>query len=229
VFCFFHNRIFQTGLEIRGRLGNLTMTENFGRILLAPRLGPWPPPPGAENPPAGPRFYLSWPGWEDFLTRRLGLPPDPAGAAPLMLPADTESLTLAALDQLADRAGREGAGLWPLLIPPTPGPSALAAAIRNPAARDVRPLLSDRAYLALWTIAECQTATGEELLAKTARKERAMWAALKGEEEPPPPPTSTPANEPDQRTDYAWRCWRRLAAPLMRPGDIVLPTAPENF
>ena len=145
------------------------MTENPIRILLAPRLGPWPPP-GA--PAAG--FYLSWPGWEDYLAKRLGLAPDPGGPAPLMLPPDpAEDLTLAALDQLADRAGRQGSALWPLLVPPADGPGALAAAIRNPAApARPRPLLGDRAYLALWTLAEHQAAAGAELWPKPPVKNR---------------------------------------------------------
>jgi len=204
------------------------MIDDSGRLLLAPRLGPWPPQ-GGETPPPGPRFYLSWPGWEDFLAKRLNLRPEPTGAAPLMLPADSEELTLAALDQLADRAGRQGANLWPLLVPPAESPSSLASAIRRPAAPTApRPLLSDRAYLALWTLTEFQAAAGAELLDEAARKERAMWAALKGEEAAQPP-TPAPAleGEPDRRAAYAWLCWRRLAAPLLKPGDLILPTAPE--
>jgi hypothetical protein len=204
------------------------MTENTGRILLAPRLGPWPPQSPVEAP--GPRFYLSWPGWEDCLAKRLGLKPDPAGPAPLMLPADPEDLTLAALDQLADRAGRQGANLWPLLLPPAEGPSALAAAIRCPTAPPApRPLLSDRAYLAFWTLTEYQAATGAEQLAAAARKEQAMWAALKGEEAAPPSLPASRPEEPDRRAAYAWRCWHRLAAPLIRPDDFIIPTVPEVF
>ncbi|MDR2724933.1 MAG: hypothetical protein LBC90_02470 [Candidatus Adiutrix sp.] len=205
------------------------MTADPGRHLLAPRLGPWPPP-GGETPSTGPRFYLSWPGWEDYLAKRLGLKPDPAGPAPLILPADPEDLTLAALDQLADRAGRQGADLWPLLIPPTESPSSLASAIRRPTAPAApRPLLSDRAYLALWTLTEFQAAAGAELLAEAARKERAMWAALKGEEAAPPTSAPPPSaeEEPDRRAAYAWCCWRRLAATILRPGDLIIPTVPE--
>jgi len=200
------------------------MTEKSGRILLAPRLGPWPPTGQEAEPTAVPRFYLSWPGWEDYLAKRLGLKPEPAGPAPLMPPASPEDLSLAALDQLADRVGRQGAGLWSLLVPPEPGPSALASAIRRPAAPAApRPILSDQAYLALWTQAEHLAATGAELLAEAARKEQAMWAALKGEEVGPPP-TPAPAGEPDyRRAAYAWQCWRRLAAPILRPDDLIWP------
>jgi len=206
------------------------MTENTGRILLAPRLGPWPPQSPGEAQPSGPHFYLSWPGWEDYLAKRLGLKPDPAGPAPLMLPADSEDLTLAALDQLADRAGSQGANLWPLLVPPAESPSALAAAIRRPTASSApRPLLSDRGYLALWTLTEFQAATGAELLAEAARKEQAMWAALKGEEAAPPSPPASRPEEPDRRAAYAWRCWRRLAAPILLPDDLIFPTVPEFF
>jgi hypothetical protein len=149
-----------------------------------------------------------------------------------MLPADPEDLTLAALDQLADRAGSQGAGLWPLLVPPADSSRSLASAIRNPVApAPPRPILSDRAYLALWTLAGRQAAAGEELLAEAGRKEQAMWSALKGEEAPPPslPATAAPAGEPDRRTAYAWLAWRRLAAPLLRPGDLIIPTAPDIF
>jgi hypothetical protein len=146
-----------------------------------------------------------------------------------MLPPGPEDLSLAALDQLAERAGRQGANLWPLLVPPEAGPSALASAIRRPAAAAApRPLLSDQAYLALWTLTEHQAAAGAELLAEAARKERAMWAALKGEDASPPPAAAPPAEEPDRRAAYAWRCWRHLAAPLLEPGDLILPTAPED-
>jgi hypothetical protein len=146
-----------------------------------------------------------------------------------MLPPSPEHLSLAALDQLADRAGRQGAGLWPLLVPPEAGPSALASAIRHPAAAAApRPLLSDQAYLALWTLTEHQAAAGAGILAEAARKEQAMWAALKGEDPSPPPTAEQPAETPDRRAAYAWRCWRRLAAPLLKPGDLILPTAPED-
>jgi hypothetical protein len=89
--------------------------------------------------------------------------------------------------------------------------------------------LSDQAYLALWTLAEHQAAAGAELLAQAARQEQAMWAALKGEEASPPPPAPPLADEPDRRAAYAWRCWRRLAAPLLEPGDFIIPTTPEDF
>jgi hypothetical protein len=147
-----------------------------------------------------------------------------------MLPDSPENLSLAALDQLAERAGRQGAGLWPLLVLPEAGPSALASAIRRPAATAApRPLLSDQAYLALWTLAEHQMATGAELLAQAARQEQAMWSALKGEEASPPSPAPPPPGEPDRRAAYAWRCWRRLAAPLLEPGDFIIPALPEDF
>ena len=163
------------------------------------------------------------------MARRLGLASGPDGPAPLMLPDGPEDLTLPALDQLAERAGNLGAGLWPLLVPPAESHGVLTQAIRLGSFPAPRPLLSDRAYLALWTMSERQAASGAELLAEAVRKERAMWAALNGEEAAPPPsPAWAPAGEPDSRTAYAWRAWRRLAAPLLRPGDLILPTTLEK-
>ncbi|GHV56377.1 hypothetical protein FACS189460_1050 [Deltaproteobacteria bacterium] len=204
-------------------------TANGGtaaRRLLAPCL--WPRSPAGI--PAGPLFYLSWPGWEQYLARRLGLAPVPGGPAPLLLPAESGEPDLAALDQLVSQAGTLGAGLLNLLNPPS-GPTALASAIRRrapAAAQPSEPLLSDRAYLALWSLTEYQAARGDELLAEAARKERAMWAALRGEPAAePPPPSGPPAGEPDRRAAYAWRCWRRLAALVLRPDDRLIPTVPE--
>ena len=202
------------------------MTGNNGRILLAPHLGPWPPIGAGEAEGPGPRFYLSWPGWEDFLKKRLDLASS-GPYRPLMLP-DAEGLTQAALEQLAERAGNQGAGLWPLLVHSSESPGTLAQAIRLGLPAASRPILSDRAYLALWTLSEGQADSSARLLAEAARKERAMWAALKGEEAAPPQPAAPMANAPDRRTAYAWQSWRRLAAPLLRPDDLILPTAPEE-
>jgi hypothetical protein len=208
----------------------MTDQSAAGRRFLAPHL--WPRLPAGEPPAGGPLVYLSWPGWEQYLDRRLGLSPVPGGPAPLLLPAGPGEPDLAALDQLVSRAETLGAGLLNLEGPP-PGPTALAEAIRRPApAPPPEPLLSDRAYLALWSLTEYQAALGDELLAEAARKERAMWAALKGEtasETPPPagPPAGLPAGEPDRRAAYAWRCWRRLAATVLRPGDYIITTVPE--
>ena len=83
--------------------------------------------------------------------------------------------------------------------------------------------------MALWTLTEFQAAAGAELLAEAARKEQAMWAALKGEEATPMSPSASRPEEPDRRTAYAWRCWRRLAEPILQPDDLILPTVPEDF
>ncbi len=203
------------------------------RRLLAPH--PWPirPDSGAE----GPLFYLSWPGWELYLTRRLSVTRDPDGPEPLLLPGrlDPEA-DFAALDQLARRAGELGAGFVNLDRRTPESVPALAEALTryrpggpaSEAAEPSGPLLDDRSYLALWAITEYQARQGEGLLAEAAARERAMWAALKGEEPAAAPSSnsSSPAGEPDRRTAYAWRCWRRLAAPLLTPSDLIVPTAP---
>lgn len=216
------------------------MTDNSmngnlkSRCLLAPH--PWPEYPpdyaSAENP--GPVFYLSWPGWELYLRRRLSLTPHEDGPAPLLLPdlVDPEQ-DFAAVDQLVRSAGELGAGLLNLSRDLPESLPALTGAIANysPVEKTTKPgpLLDDRAYLALWAVSEYQARSSQSLLAEAAARERAMWAALKGEEEiafasiaefPPPEEEAYP------RTAYAWRCWRRLAEPLLRPSDVILPTAP---
>lgn len=217
------------------------MTDNSvngnlkSRCLLAPH--PWPEyPPGGERGAAGHVFYLSWPGWELYLRRRLALSPISGGPAPLLLPdLLSPERDFAAIDQLVKTAAELGAGLLHLSRDLPDSLPALSGAIANySAARPAPPtgpILDDRSYLALWAVNEYQARQSRSLLAEAAAREEAMWAALKGEEAPaegsgrdddPPPP----AEEADPRTAYAWRCWRRLAAPLLSPADIILPTAP---
>lgn len=218
------------------------MTDNSmngnlkSRCLLAPH--PWPEfPPKYKGTEDDSRsvFYLSWPGWELYLRRRLLLTPLEDGPAPLLLPdLVNPEHDFAAIDQLVRSAGELGAGLLNLSRDLPESLPALTGAIANysPAEKMAKtgPLLDDRSYLALWAVNEYQARRSQTLLAEAADRERAMWAALKGEEETAsdsiaesdPPPEE----EADPRTAYAWHCWRRLAGPLLRPSDIILPTAP---
>lgn len=213
--------------------GNLKL-----RYLLAPH--PWPEKPvipesaGADL--SAPVFYLSWPGWELYLKRRLAWVPASDGPRPLLLPdLVSPEHDFAVIDQLVQAAGESGAGLITLNRNRPTGWASLAEAITNyvPAADTpprAGPILDDRSYLALWAASEFQASRSNALVAEAATRERAMWAALKGEESVSefafPDKSQFPAAEPDPRAVYAWRSWRRLAAPLIKPGDVILPTAP---
>lgn len=202
------------------------------RRLLAPH--PWPLWDGPAGEGEGPLFYLSWPGWELFLTRRLELTPAPGGPSPLLLPdVVSPERDFAAVDQLLRQAETLGAAVLSLDRRTPESVPGLAGALRayHPGAvpplegASPQPILDDRSYLALWAATEYLARQSRNLLAETAVQEQAMWAALKGEE-PALPPQPYPDDEPDRRAAYAWRCWRRLAAPLLRPTDIIIPTAP---
>ncbi|MDR1045822.1 MAG: hypothetical protein LBP33_12030 [Candidatus Adiutrix sp.] len=205
--------------------------ETDGRLILAPHPGPWPPLEASGGGP--PFFYLSWPGWEIYLERRLNLPPS-TDFRPLILPGvESPGRDFLALDQLVQKAGDLGAGFLSLSRRTPESLPALSRAVRSyPEASPpapAGPVLDDRSYLALWAVTEWQRRAGEELLNRAAASQRAMWAALKGEAETDLPARTAPApEEPDRRGAYAWQCWRRLAAPLMRPGDRLAPTAPAG-
>lgn len=206
------------------------------RLVLAPHL--WPETPAGGGGEGGPVFYLSWPGWEMYLRRRLGLTPDPAAARPLLLPdlADPER-DFAAIDQLVKAAGQLGAGLLSLDRGTPESLPALTEAIagygRSAGPEAAGPLLDDRSYLALWAANEYQAGQSRDLLAEAAARQEAMWADLKGLTDDDDDPLPTAAIDcfpeiPDARSAYAWRCWRRLAAPLLRPSDRIVPTAAEE-
>lgn len=216
------------------------MTDNSmngnlkSRRLLAPH--PWPIYPPDYKSDSGPAFYLSWLGWELYLQRRLALNPAADGPAPLLLPdMVSPEHDFAAIDQLVRTAGELGAGMLNLSRDlPDSLPALTGAIVNYPAVKKASeeaggPLLDDRSYLALWAVNEHQARQSQALLDEAAARERAMWAALKGEAVPAPPikeEDPPPAEEADPRTVYAWRCWHRLAAPLLQPSDLILPTAP---
>lgn len=219
------------------------MTDNSlngnlnSRCLLAPH--PWPQyPPDYQLKTAGsgPVFYLSWPGWELYLRRRLALSPAPEGPAPLLLPdLVNPEHDFAAIDQLAKTVGELGAAALHLSRDlPDSLPSLTGAIANYPGPKKyppTGPILDDRSYLALWAINEYQARQTRSLLIEAAAREEAMWAALKGEADfagadgNPGDDFTSPEEVAAPRTAYAWRCWRRLAGPLMTPADIILPTA----
>lgn len=216
------------------------MTDNSlngnlkSRCLLAPH--PWPEyPPDYQAADSRPVFYLSWPGWELYL-RRLALSPVSGGPAPLLLPdLVSPEHDFAVIDQLVKTAGEMGAGVLSLSRDLPDSLPALTGAIANyptaPKTPLAGPILDDRSYLALWAVNEYQARQAQSLLDEASDKEEAMWAALKGENEAagdanPNHDLFPMAEEADSRTVYAWRCWRRLAEPLLTSADIILPTAP---
>ena len=198
------------------------------RRWLAPHLGPV----HIQEPADGSRpLYLSWAGWELYLTRRLDLTPaERAAADPVLLPDLTNpDRDFAAIDQLVRSAGELGAGILSLRPNDPDSFADLTSAILRGQGRSGGPILDDRSYLALWTSSEFQVERSRRLLARAAERERAMWAALKGEGEPSPAPSvSPPPAETDRRAAYAWQCWRRLVGPLLGPDDILIPTAPDS-
>lgn len=205
------------------------------RRILAPHL--WPHPPLTPSGGGGaPLAYVSWAGWELYLTRKLGLGPElKSGFYPLFLPdlVDPERDCLA-IDQLAQTVGELGAGVLALIrrVPESvPGLAAAIGRYREATGEaGPGPILDDRSYLALWSINEFRAWQSYRLLAETKAREKAMWAALKGEEEALPPlrdMIEPPAPEPDSRTDYAWTSWLRLTADLIGPDDVIIPGAPR--
>ena len=200
------------------------------RQILAPHIWPHPPTPQVNGGEA--LAYLSWAGWELYLARRLGLKPED-GFYPLLLPdLTTPEQDFAAIDQLATTVGELGAGVLALSRRTPESVPGLAAAIghyREAADVPASPVLDDRSYLALWAINEYRTYQSNRFLAEAKVKEKAMWAALKGEDASfSAAPLSAPVDEPepDSRTIYAWGCWQRLAGPLLNSTDIIIPSAP---
>ena len=206
------------------------------RRVLAPLILPLGPDESdaALDGEAGSWFYLSWAGWELYLTRRLFLPTDRGGSSPLLLPdVRNAEEDFAAIDQLVSIAGELGTGLLGLPGRTPESLPGLTSAIRgycpSRSSDQPGPVLDDRSYLALWAVTEYQARQSDRLLAEAAARERSMWAALKGEEadiaEKPDP---LPPSEPDRRTVYAWRGWRRLALPLLLTSDVIVPNAPTS-
>ena len=222
------------------------MTDNANngnhksRLILAPY--PWPVQP--ERLPAsqagengGPFFYLSWAGWELYLRRRLGFGPiAPDGPQPILLPGlqDPERDFLA-LDQLIVKASQLGSGVLSLRDGPAEGLHALVSGIRDYSGRKKvageNPILDDRSYLALWAVSELEALESERALAEAEAKQKAMWAALKGEdcdEDNRPSEDTRPARSAnDSRALYAWKCWSRLAGYILQDSDQIVPTLPQ--
>lgn len=203
------------------------------RRILAPH--PWPfRPETIKADSEEPLFYLSWPGWELFLSRRLNIKTQSGDASPLLLSDEIDPETdFKAIDQLVSMASEMGAGLLNLASGSPESLPSLLSSIRNyHGASDYisGPALDDRSYLALWAYTEYQSRESERMLAQALNSEKKMWAALRGDdkeaEAPPFIEDETIANEPDRRTAYAWKVWKRLSEGLMNPSDVIVPTSP---
>ncbi|MDR1922417.1 MAG: hypothetical protein LBS31_11870 [Candidatus Adiutrix sp.] len=201
------------------------------RLLLAPHL--WPLLPEETMRAGATCRYLSWPGWELFLERRLKIEDGDRLARPLLLPdVQNPEQDFKTLDELTRKAGEMGSALIFLLDEnPPESVVGLAGAISGGRVQRPRrgPILDDRLYLALWTFNEYQTRQGDLLLAGAVARERRMWADLKGEDPPAAGRRNMPPNPaaPDAQSGYAWQCWRRLASGLTGSFDAVAPTAPS--
>ncbi|MDR2946236.1 MAG: hypothetical protein LBV79_05770 [Candidatus Adiutrix sp.] len=153
-------------------------------------------------------------------------------AAPLLLPSlRSPEEDFAALDQLIRAAGELGGGLLETIGRAPESLPGLVSSLRHyqdGGGAHALPGLDDRSYLALWAVSEHDRRRSAQLLAEAAAKERSMWATLKGEEDAEQTTPQLPPADADRRTLYAWRRWRRLAAPLLRPGDIIVPNAPPE-
>lgn len=171
------------------------------------------------------------------MSRRLGLRASEQSPRPILLPdvLDSERDFLA-IEQLVERASNLGAGLLNLQSSELEGPSALAGKIRNydrnREGAASGPLLDDRSYLALWSVGEFRELEIERALSEAAVREKSMWAALKGEADEDPDDGRAETGPvfrdrpPDSRGLYAWKCWQRLAAGIIQPGDRIVPASP---
>lgn len=193
------------------------------RRVLAPHIVP------AAGPTEGPLYYLSWPGWELYLRRRLGINPAPNGPRPILLPSQEDAETdFKAIDQLNTTAAQMGANFFSLAAESPESLPAILGGIRAyQAPKSPAPILDDRAYLALWAISERQAQQSEKLLAQARTEEQKMWAALKGEDfsEPRQDAPAAPADI-DSRTLYALRAWERLAGEVLTADDTVISSIP---
>ena len=156
------------------------------RRILAPH--PWPfLPAGFSTADTESVYYLSWPGWELYLRRRLNLILNDDSPKPLLLPdvADPERDYLY-LDQLAQRSAQLGAGTLDLNFNQAEGLFALRDDIRDYASSAgdkpaAGPLLDDRSYLALWAVSEFRSLESDEALARARLSQETMLASLQGE------------------------------------------------
>ena len=167
------------------------MTDNYDngnlkiRRILAPH--PWPfLPSDLSMEGEGPFFYLSWPGWELYLRRRLNLNFEAGSAKSLLLPdvADPERDFLY-LDQLAQRSAQLGAGAVDLNFTQAEGLSSLLSDMRgytSPKEQPAgQPLLDDRSYLALWAVIEFRALARDLALAQDQARAHEVLASLPGE------------------------------------------------
>lgn len=230
------------------------MTDNYDngnlkiRRILAPH--PWPfLPSDLSMEGEGPFFYLSWPGWELYLRRRLNLNFEDGSAKSLLLPdvADPERDFLY-LDQLAQRSAQLGAGAVDLNFTQAEGLSSLLSDIRSYTSPQEQPagqpLLDDRSYLALWAVSEFRALESDLALAQAQARQSDLLASIQGENlgeydelaENRQPEQSVsgsilndrltifPLREADSRAVYAWKCWRRLTWGLISDSDQIIPT-----
>lgn len=194
--------------------------------------------------------YLSWPGWELYLSRRLGLLPTP-GYRPLLLDNQLDpERDFGVIDMLVKQVGELGTGFLSLIELETETVADISLAVRQypqsgNSAGSVssptrpRPRLDDRAFLALWNVSEFHRYEAHGVLALSKALEQEMWLNLKGEEAyeggdlvlPPiaPLPLPEPPDDSPLRLGQAWSSWRRLAAPFLAdPSQFLLqPTASE--
>lgn len=218
--------------------GQIHADKNQGpRHILAPRI--WPGSEEDSLAGSAPLYYLSWPGWELYLTRRLGVA-NPSVQPLLLGHSDDAERDFKVIDQLVNQARELGTGLISLLEQEPESLAALAETLRSyPENKLVNPgpRLDDRSFLALWNVAEFQAWEAEGLLTESLIAEQAMWIDLKGELAETEaediftlnlPPRTTP--DPSRRgTRLAWQCWRRLAGPLLIADDVLVSTvADEN-
>ncbi len=230
------------------------LAKNTSRRILAPHLWPWGP---AAQTGSGDFFYISWPGWELYLSRRLGLETHPPTAKAICLPDFTDAQKdFLIIDQLAqDPTAASGSLLGgEANFRPQESTAALAQAIANYEPQEQsssRPLLADHLYLALWTIAEFRQVEVREALVLASAQEKLMLEEVRGEDfdfidevldkilekgdedqDSEAPPDFWAADQiistPGRRSKYAWQCWRRLVGPYLLPADVIIPTVAEE-
>jgi hypothetical protein len=184
------------------------------RIVIWPTLSP------RGHDYHGLAHYLTWPGWERFRVEKLGEAETGGSLIPLHI--DEPEGFPAALAALAE-AARDAAS--PSSRPPLF--DVQTGALRGEILAGGRPAAPgkganlDHLLLALWSAADSQRREAEAILAKALSSRQSLLAALAGEDQEDDEGAQVQVPPPPEPPLWAARAFLRLAAPVLRPGDLL--------